>query len=98
MSAHLDHPGAARYRGSWARLLGAAALRALLNPRLALDLLGAGWAFRRRAWWAAFPFLPVPDRTYLAWRMYTAYGAEDTVPPLEDLLRFVRWRRDTMGL
>jgi hypothetical protein len=30
--------------------------------------------------------------------MYTAYGAEDTVPPLEDLLRFVRWRRETMGL
>jgi hypothetical protein len=30
--------------------------------------------------------------------MYTAYGSEDAVPPLDDLLRFVRWRRETMGL
>ncbi len=97
-SDHLEHPGAARYRGSWGGLLLGAALRAAVNPRLAWDLLRAGWAFRRRRWWADPPFLPVPDRTYLRWRMYTAYGAEDAVPPLEDMLRFVRWRRETMGL
>jgi hypothetical protein len=95
---HPEHPDAARYRGSWGGLLFSAALRAAVNPQLAWDLLRAGWAFRRRRWWADPPFLPVPDRTYLRWRMYTAYGAEDTVPPLEDLLRFVRWRRETMGL
>jgi hypothetical protein len=95
---HPEHPGAAGFRGSWTALLGAAALRALLSPRLAVDLLRTGWAFRRRRWWAAPPFLPLPDTTYLRWRMYTAYGADDAVPPLEDLLRFVRWRRETMGL
>jgi hypothetical protein len=30
--------------------------------------------------------------------MYTAYADEDAVPPLEDVIRFARWRRQTMGL
>jgi len=95
---HPVHPDAARFRGSWGSLLARASLRALVNPRLAVDLLRTGWAFRRRRWWAQAPYLPIPDPTYLRWRMYTAYGAEDTVPPLEDLIRFVQWRRETMGL
>jgi len=72
--------------------------RALLNPRLAIDLLKTGWAFRRRDWWKEFPFLPIPDRAYLSWRMYTAYGDEGAVPPVRDVIRFARWRRETMGL
>ncbi len=93
-------PSPAPFRGapSWGALASGAALRALVSPRLALDLVRAAWAFRRRDWWARAPFLPVPDRTYLRWRMYTAYGSEDAVPPLDDLLRFVRWRRETMGM
>ncbi|HSE27418.1 MAG TPA: hypothetical protein VLA95_04260 [Gemmatimonadales bacterium] len=93
-------PSPAPFRGapSWAALAGGAALRALVNPRLALDLLRAAWAFRRRRWWARAPFLPLPDRTYLRWRMYTAYGSEEAVPPLDDLIRFVQWRRETMGM
>jgi hypothetical protein len=76
------------------RLLG----RGLLNPRLGVDLLNTLWAFRRRRWWARAPFLPVPDRRYLRWRMYTAYADERAVPPVEDVVRFARWRRETMGL
>jgi hypothetical protein len=37
------------------------------------------------------PFLPVPDRAYLRWRMYTAYGDEATVPPASDVIRYARW-------
>jgi hypothetical protein len=83
---------------SWSSLAVRLTLRGLTNPRLALDLLRTAWAFRRRRWWAQEPFLPVPDRTYLRWRMYTAYGDEQAVPPLEDVVRFARWRRETMGL
>jgi hypothetical protein len=90
-----DAPG---YRGSWAGLTVRLAFRALLRPRLAIDLLRTAWAFRRRRWWAIAPFLPLPDRTYLRWRMYTAYADEDAVPPAEDVERFARWRRETMGL
>ena len=57
--------------------------RAVVNPRLALDLLRTAWAFRR---------------TYLRWRMYTAYADERAVPPPDDVVRFARWRRETMGL
>jgi hypothetical protein len=73
-------------------------LRGLLNPRLGLDLLKAAWAFRRRGWWTRPPFLPLPDRDYLRWRMYTAYADEAAVPPADDVIRFARWRRETMGL
>jgi hypothetical protein len=71
---------------------------ALLRPRLALDLVATAWAFRRRRWWARPPFLPLPDRKYLRWRMYTAYADEEAVPPAEDVVRFATWRRETMGL
>ena len=76
----------------------ALAFRALVSPRLALDLLRTAWAFRRRHWLGQLPFLPLPDGNYLRWRMYTAYGDEAAVPPVEDVIRFARWRRETMGL
>lgn len=88
----------ARYRGSWPGLFLALAGRAVLSPRLAIDLIRTGWVFRRRGWWRTAPFLPLPDRTYLRWRMYTAYGHEDAVPPPADVVSFARWRRETMGL
>ena len=83
---------------SWLSLIARLGARALVNPRLARDLLGTAWAFRRRDWWHRPPFLPLPDRTYLRWRMYTAYADEDAVPPVDDVVRFARWRRETMGL
>jgi hypothetical protein len=83
---------------SWTSLLAGLAWRALVNPRLAVDLLRTAWAFRRRRWWANAPFLPLPDRTYLRWRMHTAYADENAVPPLDEVVRFARWRRETMGL
>lgn len=78
--------------------MGALTLRAAVNPRLALDLLRTGWAFRRLRWWTKAPFLPIPDGPYLRWRMYTAYADEAAVPPVDDVIRFAQWRRTTMGL
>jgi hypothetical protein len=87
-----------RYRGSWGRLVAALAARALLRPRLAVDLLSTAWAFRRRSWHRIPPFLPLPTPEYLRWRMYTAYGDEAAVPPVEDVVRFARWRRKLLTL
>lgn len=94
----LEDPEANSRRGSWAALVFQLAPRAVVNPRLAVDLLRTAWAFRRREWWKSPPFLPAPDRAYLRWRMYTAYGSEDAVPPARDVIAFARWRRETMHL
>ena len=88
-----DHTWAGRYPGSWSGLTLRLALRAAVRPALALDLLTAVWAFRRRDWARRPPFLPLPAPDYVRWRMYTAYGDEAAVPPLEDVIRFARWRR-----
>jgi len=84
--------------GSWSALTLRLAARAAVRPRLAVDLVRTAWAFRRRGWYRRPPFLPLPDRAYLEWRMYTAYADERAVPPAEDVVRFARWRRETMGL
>lgn len=97
-AATSDSASATRAPGSWVTLALVLAGRGAINPRLAVDLFRTAWAFRRRAWWSRAPFLPLPDRDYLRWRMYTAYADEAAVPPAEDVIRFARWRRETMGL
>ena len=76
---------------AWTRLLLTLTARAVISPRTALDLLRTGWRFRRRGWWHRAPFLPLPAREYLRWRLYTAYGDADTVPSADDIIRYARW-------
>jgi hypothetical protein len=83
---------------SWLRLTIRLTVRAIVNPRLAIDLLRTAWAFRAHQWFRRPPFLPLPPRSYMRWRMYTAYGSEDAIPSAEDVIRFARWRREVMRL
>ncbi|HEU4641466.1 MAG TPA: hypothetical protein VFS44_03355 [Gemmatimonadaceae bacterium] len=76
---------------SWAHLTFALAGRALLHPTLAADLLRVVWNFRARGWYRRFPFLPLPPSEYVRWRMHTAYGDHDAIPPVEDIVRYARW-------
>jgi hypothetical protein len=78
---------------TWPQFLAALVARALVNPFVARDLLCMSWAFRRRGWWRTPPFLPLPDPRYLEWRLHTAYGDDREVPPVDDVVRFARWRR-----
>ena len=73
------------------RLVVALIPRALLSPSTAYALLVVGWRFRRNRWYLRFPFLPLPARDYVRWRMYTAYGDHDAVPPVDDVIRYARW-------
>ena len=75
----------------WGKLILALAGRSVANPATGLALVRVGWRFRRRDWYRRFPFLPLPDREYLRWRMYTAYGRDDAVPPAGDIVRYARW-------
>lgn len=62
-----------------------------MNPAIGVSLLRVGWRFRQRGWYARFPFLPLPAKEYIRWRMHTAYGRDDAVPPADDVVRYARW-------
>jgi hypothetical protein len=44
-------------------------------------------------WWRRPPFLPVPDRDYLRFRMQTQYGDADHAAEPQDLVTYLRWCR-----
>ncbi|MEY2457389.1 MAG: hypothetical protein QOK06_2483, partial [Acidimicrobiaceae bacterium] len=39
------------------------------------------------------PFLPLPDREYLRFRLQTQYGDPDRVPEPADLVTYLHWCR-----
>ena len=59
-------------------------------PTLIVPMLGAAWA-SVAGLVPAPPFLPLPLRRYMRWRMETAYGDGGELPPLKDLERFLVW-------
>ncbi len=79
---------------AWSGLVAAArpvARRPDLWPtalRTAIGLVPVGW-------WRRAPFLPIPDRDWLHFRLVTAYGGDGTGPvDGDDLLTWLEWRRD----
>jgi hypothetical protein len=76
---------------SWTRLALTLIAKSLSNPATGVALARTGWRFRRRGWYRRPPFLPLPDRDYVRWRMHTAYGRDDAVPPARDVVRYARW-------
>ena len=67
---------------------------ALRRPRLIPVMLATAWAFRANRWYRRPPFLPIPSKEYMMWRMETAYGKGITIVPFEDLERYLRWGSD----
>lgn len=49
-------------------------------------------------WWARRPFLPVPDRDWMAFRMTTAYGDPDAPLVADDVVTWLRWSKSTGSL
>jgi hypothetical protein len=64
---------------------------ALRRPGVIPQLVGAAWACRARDWYRRAPFLPLPPRTYLRWRMETAYGDPEHLPEAREIERYVVW-------
>ena len=44
-------------------------------------------------WWRRRPFLPLPDRDYLRFRLLTAYGDPDRDAAPDDVVTYLRWCR-----
>jgi hypothetical protein len=75
----------------WPRVTLELLVRSVRRPSLAVDLLRVAWRFRARGWYRRFPFLPLPARDYVRWRMHTAFGDYDAVPTATDIERYARW-------
>ena len=75
----------------WTRVTLELLLRALRRPALAVDLVRVAWRFRARGWYRRFPFLPLPARDYVRWRMHTAYGDYDAIPTAAEIESYARW-------
>lgn len=69
-------------------------LRAVIrHPKLWLEALRAFAAMTPIRWWKKSPFLPMPRRAYLNWRLQTAYGSAGVTPDPLDVIRFLEWRK-----
>jgi hypothetical protein len=44
-------------------------------------------------WWRRWPFLPVPSRDYLRFRLLTQYGHSDTPASGADVVNYLAWCR-----
>ena len=45
-------------------------------------------------WWRRAPFLPVPTRDYLGFRLVTQYGDPGASPTPHDVISYLEWCRD----
>lgn len=84
-------------RSARRRQLLAAGRAVVGRPDLWLSALRTARRLAPRRWWARFPPLPVPDREYLGFRMETAYGDPDAVPPAEEVVAYLEWCRRQVG-
>lgn len=70
----------------------------LRHPDLWLTALRQARRLAPDRWWSRRPFLPLPDRSYLHFRLVTAYGGDGTGPIRpEDLVTYLRWCRTWPG-
>lgn len=65
------------------------------RPRLWPAALRQARALAPTGWWRRRPFLPVPDRDWLRFRMTTAYGDADAPVDVDDLLVWLAWTDTT---
>jgi hypothetical protein len=75
------------------KALVAAGLAVLRHPSLWGTALAQLWRITPRDWWRRPPYLPLPDRAYLGFRLHTMYGDDRRVPEPEDVVAYLRWCR-----
>jgi hypothetical protein len=64
------------------------------RPRLWSTALRQWVRLTPRGWWHRPPFLPVPDRRYLDFRMQTQYGDPRHRPATTDVISYLTWCRE----
>jgi hypothetical protein len=72
---------------------GAVVLAVIVRPWLWATAVRQVGQLAPTGWWRRWPFLPLPDREYLAFRLQTAYGTPEGPPRAADVVGFLTWRR-----
>jgi hypothetical protein len=67
----------------------------LIRPYLWPSAVATVFDFAPDRWWTRSPFVPIPDRTVMEWRVTTAYGQSDMTLAAQDIVSYLRWRRAT---
>jgi hypothetical protein len=80
-------------RGSWVGAVASVAAR----PQLWGTALTSTVRLARPGWWRRPPFLPVPDRAYLGFRLETQYGGR-AAPEPRDLVTYLEWCREQRAI
>ncbi len=64
----------------------------LVRPRLWASAIRAIIMMAPRHWWRRRPFLPLPQREYLVFRLQTQYGGSGSnVFEPADVMKYLRW-------
>ena len=79
---------------SWYRVITAVARRPRLWPAGARAYV----AHVPDGWYRRVPFLPVPDRAWIRFRLQTAYGDPDRAPEPDDVVMWLEWSRGWRAL
>ena len=64
----------------------------LRRPNLWLVAFRQLWRIRRSGWYRRLPFLPIPEASYLQFRIHTAYGNErGNTNIAKDVTTYLQW-------
>ena len=93
----MEGPAAAELTAPGRRRTGAGAVAVAIvrRPRLWPAAARQARVLVPPGWWRRRPFLPVPDRAWLRFRMTTAYGDAGAAIDVEDLLTWLAWTDTT---
>ena len=64
-----------------------------ISLSVVIVLMKYGWNVKRKNWWIRFPFLPIPPKSWLLWRIETAWGIDSRefslskLPPLKIIIK-----------
>lgn len=76
-----------------ARWISKAAGAVLVRPLLWGTAIRQVFVLAGAGWWRRPPFLPLPDRAYLRFRLQTAYGDPERDPEPADVVTYLHWCR-----
>jgi hypothetical protein len=75
------------------RWFGRAALALLGHPVLWPTAVAQLFRLAPSGWWRTRPHFPVPDASYLRFRLQTQYGDPEREPEPADVVAYLKWCR-----